>query len=229
MTSRGGRLSGLSSMAAKHVLAELAPDYARTAGTQVSVESVAGVEAAKRVEAGEPFDFVVLAADAIDRLERVVAGSRVDVATSGVAIAVAANAPVPAIASEFEVRDAVMKARSIGFSTGPSGAHLMRLFQRWGIAEAIGPRLVQAAPGVPVGKLIANGGVEIGFQQFSELIHLPGIRVVGPLPDAIQSITTFSGAVCSISRQPDAARAWLSFLASPEATPAKVRNGMKAA
>jgi molybdate transport system substrate-binding protein len=219
-------------MATQHVLAELAADYARLAGMPVSVESVGGVDAAKRVEAGEPFDFVVLALDAIERLAssgRIVSGSRVDVAASGVAIAVAAGAPAPDTATEFAVRDAVMNARSIGFSTGPSGAHLMRIFQRWGIAEAIKPRLVQAAPGVPVGKLIANGAVELGFQQLGELIHLPGIRVVGPLPDSIQTITTFSAAICAASQRRDAAHAWLSFLQSPKASSAKTRNGMRPA
>jgi molybdate transport system substrate-binding protein len=232
MTGAGGRLSGISSMATQHVLAELAADYGRMAGTPVSVESVGGVDAARRVEAGEPFDFVVLALDAIERLGasgRLQDGSRVDVAASGVAIAVAADAIAPDVSTEFAVRDAVMKARSIGFSTGPSGAHLMRIFQRWGIAEELKSRLVQAAPGVPVGKLIVNGAVELGFQQLSELIHLPGIRVVGPLPDAIQIITTFSAAVCSATQRPDAARAWLSFLQSPSATAAKTRNGMQPA
>ena len=164
--------------------------------------SVGGVDAARRVDDGEAFDFVVLAADAIEQLAaggRVDPGSRTDLARSGVAIAVAAGAPRPDVGSESAVRDAVLRARSIGYSTGPSGAHLVRLFERWGIADAIAPRIVQAPPGVPVGTLVARGDVELGFQQLSELMHLPGIDVIGLLPPEIQVVTVFSAAVCTAS------------------------------
>ena len=170
----------------------------------MAIESVGGVAAARRVQDGEPFDIVVLAADAIDRLAaagRVDPGSRVDLARSGVAIAVAAGAPRPGIGTEAAVRDAILAARSIGYSTGPSGSHLTRLFERWGIAETIASRIVQAPPGVPVGTLIARGEVELGFQQLSELMHLPGIDVIGALPPEIQVMTVFSAAVCTASGQ----------------------------
>src|SRR5512138_496774 len=124
----------------------------------VTLKSVGGVDAAKRVRAGEAFDAVVLASDAIDKLldeGRIVAGSRVDVARSGVAIAVPAGASHPAIDSEDAVRRAVLAARSLGYSTGPSGTHLARLFERWGIASEVESRIVQAPPGVPVGTLVA--------------------------------------------------------------------------
>ena len=141
--------------------------------------SVGGVDAARRVSDGEPFDFVVLAADAIEKLAaagRVDPGSRTDLARSGVAIAVAAGASRPDIGTESALRDAVLHARSIGYSTGPSGTHLVRLFERWGIAEAIAPRIVQASPGVPVATLVARGEVELGFQQLSELMQRAGHR-----------------------------------------------------
>ena len=133
------------------------------------------------------------------------------------------------IGNEAAVRDAILAARSIGYSTGPSGAHLTRLFERWGIAETIASRIVQAPPGVPVGALIARGEVELGFQQLSELMHLPGIDVIGALPPEIQVVTVFSAAACSACRQPDAARSLLAFLASPEADAAKRRQGMEPA
>ena len=220
---------GLSSMATRNVLTDLVKQYARHSPQRVSIESLGGVEAARRVQDGEPFDMVVLAADAIDRLAmagRIVPGSRADLARSGVAIAVATGAPQPAIASEAAVRDAVLAARSIGYSTGPSGSHLSRLFERWGIAETIAPRIVQAPPGVPVGSLIASGEVELGFQQLSELIHLPGVDVIGSLPPDIQVVTVFSAAVCTASGHADEAQALISFLASPQAASVKLAHGM---
>lgn len=226
------QITGVSSMATRQVLAELVEEYGRLSGRRVVIESVGGVAAARRAHEGEPFDIVVLAADALDRLAaagRIDPASRVDLVRSGVAIAVAAGAPRPEIGTEAALCDAVLAARSIGYSTGPSGSHLSRLFERWGIAETIAPRIVQAPPGIPVGALVARGDVEIGFQQLSELIHVPGIDVIGTLPPEVQIITTFSAAICTASRQRDASRALLSFLGSPAAASAKLRHGMEPA
>jgi molybdate transport system substrate-binding protein len=225
-------ITGISSMAMRHVLTELADAYDQRSRQRVTIVSAGGVEAARRINGGEPFDFVVLAADAIEQLAsngRVDPGSRTDLARSGVAIAVAAGAPRPDVGSEAAVRDAVLRARSIGYSTGPSGAHLVRLFERWRIADTIAPRVVQAPPGIPVGTFLARGDVELGFQQLSELMHLPGIDVIGPLPPEIQVATVFSAAVCTASNCPAAAKALLSFLASSEADAAKRHHGLEPA
>jgi molybdate transport system substrate-binding protein len=223
-------LTGISSMATRHVLAELTEAWERQTGHRVEVESVGGVDAAKRVEAGEAFDFVVLAAQAIDRLAEagyVDAWSRVDVARSGAAIAVAAGARRPDLSSEQAVWKALLAARSIGYSTGPSGAHLTRLLQRWGIAETVAPRLVKAPPGVAVGGLVARGEAEIGFQQMSEFIHVRGIDIAGALPPEIQEVTVFQGAVCAASARSAAARVLLLFLASSETAAVKRAHGME--
>ena len=228
----GEQITGISSMATRNVLAELADAYQRQSGQRVAIESVGGVDAVRRVEAGEAFDFVVLPAESIERLSaagRIVPGSRIDLARSGVAIAVASGAPRPHVADEAAVRQAVLAARSIGYSTGPSGAHLSRLFERWRIAEAIAPRLVQAPPGVPVAALVARGEVELGFQQLSELMHVSGIDVIGCLPSEVQVVTVFSAAVCAESTQPEVVKALLSFFASPAADAAKRRHGMEPA
>ncbi|WP_290869462.1 substrate-binding domain-containing protein [Aquabacterium sp.] len=222
-------LSGISSMATRQLLADLVGAFAQRTGQAVAIESVGGVDAAKRVASGEPFDLVVLASDAIDKLiasGQVLAGSRVDLVHSGVAVAVKAGAPRPALDNEAAVRAAVLAAPSLSYSTGPSGVALARLFERWGIAETIAPRIVQAPPGVPVGSLVARGEVALGFQQLSELIHLDGIDIVGPLPADIQITTTFSAGVCATSTQPEAVRAFLAYLASPDAAEAKCRQGM---
>lgn len=224
-------ITGISSMATRQVLAELASDYERTSGVRLAIESVGGVDAAKRVAAGEAFDVVMLAADAIDKL--IAAGhaapGRVDLVRSPVAIAVKAGAPRPAIDSEEAVKQAVLAAPSISYSTGPSGTHLVKLFERWGIADAIKGKLVQAPPGVPVGTLVARGEVSLGFQQLSELMHLDGVDVVGLLPDAIAFITTFSAAIGAHTAQADAVRAMLAYLTSPAAAAAKRRHGMEPA
>ena len=230
MASAGLRL--LSSMATREVLAELAAAYAAATGCQVALESAGGVDVAKRVQAGESVDVVVLAAKAIDELVRggrLLADSRVDVLRSGIAIAVPAGAPVPDISTEAAVRQAVLDAPSLSYSTGPSGVYLVGLFERWGIYPQIQPRIVQAPPGVPVGSLVARGDVALGFQQLSELLHIPGITLVGAMPEAIQSITTFSAAVSPDTRLSTEARALLAFMTAPSAAAAIRRQGMEPA
>jgi molybdate transport system substrate-binding protein len=222
----------ISSMATKQVLAELVALYQKDHAVDIALESVGGVDAAKRVQAGEPFDLVMLAQDAIDKLiagGAVHAGSRVDIVRSGVAVAVRAGAPRPDIASEEALKAAVLAAPSISYSTGPSGVQLVKLFERWGVAEQLRSRTVQAPPGVPVGSLVAKGEAALGFQQLAELIHLPGIALLGPLPPAVQITTVFSGGIAATASQPDAARALLAFFAAPAATEAKQRQGMEPA
>uniref|UniRef100_S0DGR8 Putative ATPbinding molybdate transport protein n=1 Tax=termite gut metagenome TaxID=433724 RepID=S0DGR8_9ZZZZ len=225
-------ITGISSMATRQVLTELARAYEGLSGQPVAIESVGGVDAAQRIQDGEIFDIAILAESAIERLARmgkVDPASRINLARSGIAIAVAAGAPQPDISTEAALREAILNARSIGYSTGPSGTHLVRLFERWGIAETIAPRIVQAPPGVPVGALVARGDIALGFQQSSELIHLAGIDVIGALPQGTQVMTTFAAAICTATSRREAAQALLSFLGSPEAEGAKSANGMEPA
>ena len=233
-------IRGISSMATRALLAELLADFSRQTGVPVDMSSVGGVDAARRVQAGEAFDVVVLAADAIDKLMaagHLLGGSRVDLARSGVAVAVPAGATPPDIRTEAALREAVLAAPSLSCSTGPSGVALAQLFERWGVAEQLKPRLVTAPPGVPVGSLVARGEVALGFQQLSELMSLDGIQVLGPLPAEIQITTTFSAgagvsaaAAGQTGAEPGAAvRALLSFLQSPQTAEAKRRHGMEAA
>jgi molybdate transport system substrate-binding protein len=197
----------------------------------VAFASVGGVAAARRVQAGEAFDVVVLASDAIDKLMAagcLEPGSKVDLVRSGTSVAVPEGAPLPDISSEEVVRAAVLAASTLGYSTGPSGVALAKLFERWGIAEQVQPRIVTPPPGTPVGALIARGEVALGFQQLSELIHVPGIAIVGPLPPAIAIDTVFSAAVCKGTSRAADVRALLAFMASPETATAKRDQGMQA-
>ncbi len=226
-------LNLISSMATKKLLGELTALYdQQNPGKPAQLESVGGVDAAKRVQTGEAFDAVVLASDAIDKLiaaGHVLPGSRVDLVRSGVAMAVRAGAPHPDLGSEAAVKQAVLAAPTLGYSTGPSGVQLAALFERWGISEQIKSKIVVPPPGVPVGALIASGEVALGFQQLSELMHLPGIDVIGALPDPIQIDTVFSAGVVATSAQPDAVHKLLAFMASPSVAALKRENGMEPA
>ena len=216
-------------MATRQVLAELGAAYTLRSGVAVAIQSVGGVDAAKRVQAGEAFDVVVLAREAIDQLTAsgfLLPGSRVDLVHSPVALAVAAGATRPDIGSEAAVKQAVLAAASLGYSTGPSGNYLLRLFERWGIADAMHSRLVLAPPGVPVAALLARGDVALGFQQRSELLNMPGVEVLGTLPPAIEHSTTFSAAPGVATTQAAAVQALLAFMTSPQASQTIRRHGM---
>ncbi|MBT3067940.1 substrate-binding domain-containing protein [Rhodoferax sp. U11-2br] len=216
-------------MATRQLLAELTQAYAKSSGQSVLIESVGGVDAAKRVQAGEVFDLVVLASDAMSKLiasGHLSADSLTPLVFSGVAVAVPVGSAGLDISSEEAVREAVLAAPTLAYSTGPSGVALAQLFERWGITEQIKNRLVTAPPGVPVGSLVAKGEVAMGFQQLSELIHVPGILVLGPLPDVIQITTTFSAAMTSLCTRPTEVQALLSFMASSEVAVLKKRQGM---
>src|SRR5450830_1257523 len=204
-------ITGISSMATRLLLADLAAAYQQQFQVPVQFESLGGVEAAKKVQQGEAVDLVVLASDAIDKLMAggfLLPASRRDLVQSSVAIA-------------------VLAARSIGYSTGPSGTALLKLFERWGLGETLKDRLVQARPGVPVGSLVAQGEVELGFQQLSELKDLPGISLLGGMPPGLEIVTTFTGAVRVGAAQADAAQAVLDFMSAPAQTALKQRHGME--
>lgn len=217
-------------MATKPLLADMVALYkAQAPDLQVRVESVGGVDAAKRVQAGEDFDGVVLASDAIDKLiasGHVRALSRADLVRSGVAVAVPAGQSVPDISTEAALQAAILAAPTLGYSTGPSGVQLAKQLEAWGIAEQIKHRLVQVQPGVPVGALVAQGKVALGFQQLSEMLGVQGITIVGSLPEAVEIITTFSGSVAATCTQTDAMRALLAFWQSPACNALKRQHGM---
>jgi molybdate transport system substrate-binding protein len=204
----------LSSMATRDVLREMVSRYQVDTARAVNTEAAGGVDVAKRVQGGEAVDVVVLASNAIDKLieeKKLIEGSRFDLVKSAIAIAIRANYPRPDIRTEDEVKSAVLAAATLSYSTGPSGVYLEKMFERWGILEAIRNRIVVPPPGVAVGSLVASGRAELGFQQLSELKNVPDIEVVGPLPPAIQSMTTFSGGISASTRRPGCA---LKFLTS---------------
>jgi molybdate transport system substrate-binding protein len=230
-------LRGISSMATKALLADLGQAYLAQTGVSVQIESVGGVDAAKRVQAGEAFDMVLLASDVIERLiasGHVQIGSRCDWVRSPVAVAVQAGAVRPDLSNEAAVKAAVLASATLSYSTGPSGVYLEKLFERWGIADEVKARIVVPPPGTPVGALVASGQAALGFQQLSELMALPGIDVLGTLPADVAFITTFSSgipAVIADDAAPDrlriaAVQSFLQFLASAGVEHVKRKQGM---
>ena len=222
----------MTSLATKDFLAEFLAQYQASTGQALAYENAGGVEIARRARADEAFDVVVLASGVIDALEaegKLIAGSKINVVKSSATVAVPAGAPRPDIGSEESLKRAILAAPSVCYSTGPSGVYLEKLFAQWGIAEAIKAKLTIAPPGVPVGSLLAAGRAALGFQQLSELIHIAGIEVVGPLPPPIGLITTFAAGISPTCTQVEATRKLLAAMAAPAATAAKRKHGLEPA
>lgn len=180
---------------------------------------------------GEPLDLVILSADSLDRQiaeGRVTAGSRVDLARCGIGVAVKAGAPRPDIGSAEALVRTLLQAGSIGYSASASGVYLEGLFRRLGIAGQLASKL-RRAQGEPVGRMVARGDVEIGFQQVSELLPISGIDYIGPLPPEIQEVTVFSAGIPAAASQPDAAKALVAYLRSPAAAAVIAKCGMEPA
>ena len=216
-------------MAPRPVLSAAAETYRSSHGVSIAVESAGGVDVARRIDAGEAADIVVLSGDAIDKLivaGRLAGDRRHDLMNSGIAVAVPGKNPVPDISDEAAVRRAVLDAPTIGYSTGPSGRYLESLFQRWGILENIRARIVVPPPGTSVASLLGSDRVALGFQQLSEMLGIPEIRVAGPLPAAIQHLTTFTGAIATTSLQPIEAEEFLRYLSAPACDGLKRQFGM---
>jgi molybdate transport system substrate-binding protein len=219
----------LSTQATEEAYRELVPQFEKATGHKVTTVFTGTLDANKRLAAGETYDLLIMASDAIDGHVKggKVAGSRIDLAKSGVALGVKAGAPKPDIGSVEALKKTVLAAKSIGYATGPSGIYMVSLFEKLGLAEALKPKLKQTTSGVFVGTLIASGEAEIGFQQVSELIHFPGVDYVGPLPAEVQRYTTFSSGVIAGTAQADAAKALAAFISAPAAAQAYKKRGME--
>jgi molybdate transport system substrate-binding protein len=225
-------ISVLSSNAIKPAYTELMAQFERASGHKVITVWAGTNDILKRMQANETYDLLILARPTLDNLARdgkVVAGSQVDLVASGIGVAVRAGAPKPDIGTAEALKRALLAAKSIGHSQGPSGVYLVKLFERWGIADTIRSRILQTQPGNPVGEAVARGEAEIGFQQVSELLPIAGITYVGPLPPDIQEVTTFAGGIHTAAKAADAAKAWMTFITAPAAFAAIRKSGMEPA
>ena len=208
----------------------LVPGFEKATGHKVTT-TWGGVNAvAKRVADGEVADVVMLPVVQIDDLIRqgkLIPETRVNVASSGVGVAIRAGAPKIDAASSDGIRKALLAAKTIAYSAGPSGVHIERLIAKWGLTDQLKAKVVPPIPDVPIGEVVARGDAEIGFQQVSELLPVKGIDYLGPLPADIQEVTLFSAAVHKSAGPTDAARALLKFLTAPEAAPIIRKTGME--
>ncbi|MFF7590406.1 substrate-binding domain-containing protein [Kitasatospora purpeofusca] len=224
-------ISGLSSMATRPVLADLSEHVRQAHGIPVRFESAGGVEVARRVREGAEADLLVLAEGALAELEEaghLLRGTARPLWISQVVAAVPDGAPVAALDSESDLRAALLSATRVAYSTGPSGAALIELITRLGLADTLSDRLVQAPAGVPAGSLLSSGRADLAFQQRSELTDLPGVVVLGPLPGDTEINSVFSGAVLASSARAGRAREVLDLLGSDTASEIARARGMRA-
>ncbi len=219
----------LATLGVQPAYEQLVPPFAREGGHDIAVEWVPTVLLMQRMRAGERPDLLIMASDSIETLVRegkLAADSRVDFARSGIAVAVKKGAAQPDVRSTDSLIRALKAARTVAYSTGPSGVYLAELIAKLGLTEILRPKLT-ISQGGPVGALVANGKVELAFQQMQELMAVDGLDVVGPLPAEIQKTTQFSAARPIGAKNEDAITALVDILRSPNAAPVYLRVGMQ--
>ena len=213
----------------------LAPEFERQTGNKVLTTygpsmgtTVNAIPV--RLERGEPADVLILVGYALGDLikqGKVVADSRVDLVKSPIGIAVKSGAPKPDISSADSLKRALLAAKSVAYSDSASGVYVStELFQKLGIADQMKDK-ARKIPATPVAEIVARGDAEIGFQQISEMLPVPGVDIVGPLPTDLQKITVYSAGIATMSKEPDAGKALIKFLASPAASAALLKSGLE--
>jgi molybdate transport system substrate-binding protein len=216
----------------KTVMLDLVPAFERTTGTKLTITWGSTNGLLKELDAGVSGDLTILTAEVIDDLikrGKVAAGSRVDLARSGIGIAVRKGATKPAIGTPEEFKRALLAAKSVAHSkTGLSGIYFPTVLARLGIADAMKFKIVVPEPGTPVGEVVAKRDAEIGVQQISELLPVAGVDIVGPLPAELQKITTFSAGLLAGAKDPNTAKALVKFVAA-ESLPLLKGKGLEPA
>jgi molybdate transport system substrate-binding protein len=214
---------------------KLVPEFERKTGHTIVTVYGASMGSApdaipNRLQNGESADVVILASSALEELvkkDKVIPGTRVDLARAFIAVAVRAGAPKPDISTSEGLKRTLLAAKSIAYSGSVSGVYVStELFQRLGIADAIRSKCIRVDTEM-VGTVVARGDAEIGFQQLSELLPIAGIDILGPIPQEVQKITMFSGGVAVNSKEPEIAKQFLEFLSSPEAAATIKKSGME--
>jgi molybdate transport system substrate-binding protein len=224
--TNAAEINVLSTQATEEAYRELVPQFEKATGHKVTTVFTGTLGAQKRLADGESYDMIIMSAPSIDaqiKAGKVIAGSRIDIAKSGVGVGVPKGAPKPDISTTEALKKTLLAAKSIGYSTGPSGVYMVSLFEKLVVKD----KLKQTPTGVFVGTIIASREVEIGFQQVSELSNFPGVDYVGPLPADVQNTTVFSTGMIVDAKEAEAAKALVKYLTSPEAGSAFKKRGME--
>jgi molybdate transport system substrate-binding protein len=231
----GDEIKVMTSGALTAAYLRLIPEFERTTRNNVVTAYGASMgntpdSIPNRLQRGEPADIVIVASASLDELikqGKVVPGSRVDLVRSRIGMAVRAGASKPDISSVDALKRTLLQAKSIAYSSSASGVYIStELFQRLGIVDQVRGKS-KRIDSEPVGAVVARGDAEIGFQQISELLPVKGIDYAGPLPPEVQKVTVFSAGVAVGAKAPDAARALIKFLASPDAASAVTKSGLE--
>ena len=213
----------------------LVPEFERTTGHKVITAYGPSMGTTPnaipvRLERGEPADVLILVGYALGDLikqGKVVPDSRVDLVNSKIGIAVKTGAPKPDVSTPEALKRALLAAKSVAYSDSASGVYIStEMFAKLGIADEMKDK-AKKIPATPVAEIVAHGDAEIGFQQFSELKPVAGIDIVGPLPDSLQKVTVFSAGIASVSKEPEAGKALIKFLASPAARDTLIKSGLE--
>jgi molybdate transport system substrate-binding protein len=219
----------LGSTAMREALDELVPHFEKESGHKVVKSLYPAATLVTKVKDGAPADIVMTTPDNLAALmasKHLVEGTRVDFVHSRVGVAVKAGAPKPDISSPEALKAAFLAAKSIGISRGPSGVHLLNAMAKIGIADQVKAKMVQPDLGVRVGTLVADGKAEIGVQQIGELLPIPGIVYIGPLPGELQTVIVYGMGRSANAKQWDAASTLVKFLTSPTVGPMLKKIGL---
>jgi molybdate transport system substrate-binding protein len=222
----------LSSIATREAYLELVPQFESASGHKVSTTWAGTTAIMQRMAAGETYDLVIISSNEMEELikqGKIVSGSHVDLAKSGIGIAVKAGAKRPDVSSTEALKQALRAAKTVGYTSGPSGVYMGSLVDRMGIAAEVKAKFRSVPSGGTIGTIVASGDCEIGFQQVSELVHIPGIDYIGPLPADVQRITVFSCGLQAGAPQPDAAKALAAFLTTSDARAVMQKHGLETA
>lgn len=223
----------LSSIATREAYLELVPQFEKASGHKVTTAWSGTTAIMKTMAAGnEQHDLVIISSTEMEELikqGKVVAGSRADLSKSGIGIAVRAGAKRPDVSTPDALKTVLIAAKTVGYTSGPSGVYMAGLVERMGIAAEVKAKFRSVPSGGTIGTIVASGDCEIGFQQVSELVHIPGVDYIGPLPAEVQRVTVFSIGLQTGAPNPGPAKALVAFLTTPTAVAVMQKHGLEAA
>jgi molybdate transport system substrate-binding protein len=227
--ARAAEITLVASTAMTEFLEATIPIFERASGHKVKATFWSGLVLPGKVKEGVAADVIVTTPQAIDDLVKagkIVSGTTVAFIRSSAGVAVRSGAPKPDISTPEAFKSALLAAKSVGISKGPSGVYMVSLLERLGIADAIMPKAVFTEPGERVGLVIASGKAEIGVQQITELLAMPGIDYIGPLPPALQTIILYASARPTNAKETTAAGDFVKFLSSEGVVPIARKMGL---